>query len=68
MTIAIAISVPDGIALAADTQTTWNQTITKAKQKNLVIGRRSRVELCRTPYLRNPASATGMVGVELMAA
>ena len=43
MTIAIAISVPDGIALAADTQTTWNQTITKAKQKNLVIGRRSRV-------------------------
>jgi len=34
MTIAIAISVPDGIALAADTQTTWNKTITKAKQKD----------------------------------
>ena len=33
MTIAIAIAVPDGIALAADTQTTWNQTILKAKQK-----------------------------------
>ena len=33
MTIAIAIAVPDGIALAADTQTTWNRTILKAKQK-----------------------------------
>jgi len=33
MTIAIAIAVPDGIALAADTQTTWQQTITKAKEK-----------------------------------
>lgn len=33
MTIAIAIAVPDGIALAADTQTTWNQTITRAKKK-----------------------------------
>ncbi len=33
MSICIAISVPDGIALAADSQTTWNQTITKAKQK-----------------------------------
>ena len=34
MTIAIAIGVPDGIALAADTQTTWTQSITKAKQKD----------------------------------
>jgi hypothetical protein len=33
MTIAIAIAVPDGIALAADTQTTWYQTINKAKDK-----------------------------------
>ena len=33
MTIAIAIAVPDGIALAADTQTTWTRTILKAKQK-----------------------------------
>lgn len=33
MSIAIAIAVPDGIALAADTQTTWNRTITAAKQK-----------------------------------
>lgn len=33
MTIAIAIAVPDGIALASDTQTTWNKTILKAKQK-----------------------------------
>jgi len=33
MTIAIAIAVPDGVALAADTQTTWTQTILKAKQK-----------------------------------
>lgn len=33
MTIAIGIAVPDGIALAADTQTTWHQTITKAKDK-----------------------------------
>ncbi len=28
----------------------------------------TRVELYRTPYLRNPTSATGLVGVELMAA
>lgn len=34
MTIAIAIGVPDGIALSADTQTTWNKTITTAKQKD----------------------------------
>ncbi len=33
MTVAIAIAVPDGIALAADTQTTWHDTITKAKEK-----------------------------------
>jgi len=33
MTIAIGIAVPDGIALAADTQTSWHQTITKAKDK-----------------------------------
>ena len=30
--------------------------------------RRGRVELGRTPYLRNPGSATGLVGVELLAA
>jgi hypothetical protein len=34
MTIGIAVAVPDGIALAADTQTTWHQTITTAKEKN----------------------------------
>jgi len=34
MSIGIAIAVPDGIALAADTQTTWNQTILKAKEKS----------------------------------
>lgn len=33
MTIAIAVAVPDGIALAADTQTTWSQVITKAVDK-----------------------------------
>ncbi len=33
MSIGIAIAVPDGIALAADTQTTWNQTVAKAKEK-----------------------------------
>jgi len=33
MTIAIAIAVPDGIALAADTQTTWQKIITKVKEK-----------------------------------
>jgi hypothetical protein len=32
-TIALALAVPDGIAFAADTQTTWNQTITSAKEK-----------------------------------
>jgi len=32
MSICIAIAVPDGIALAADSQTTWKQTITKAQQ------------------------------------
>jgi len=34
VSIGIAIAVPDGIALAADTQTTWQQTITKAKEKS----------------------------------
>jgi len=33
MSIGIAIAVPDGIAIAADTQTTWNKIITKAKEK-----------------------------------
>jgi hypothetical protein len=33
MTIAIAVAVPDGIALAADTQTTWTRTITHAVEK-----------------------------------
>jgi hypothetical protein len=33
MSICIAIAVPDGIALAADSQTTWNQTITTAKER-----------------------------------
>jgi hypothetical protein len=33
MTIAVAVAVPDGIALAADTQTTWQRTITNAKDK-----------------------------------
>ncbi|HAK00309.1 MAG TPA: hypothetical protein DCM62_09805 [Bacteroidales bacterium] len=32
MSICIAIAVPDGIALAADSQTTWNQTIKQAQQ------------------------------------
>jgi len=32
MSICISIAVPDGIALAADSQTTWNQTITQAAQ------------------------------------
>ncbi len=32
MSICIAIAVPDGIALAADSQTTWNQTITQVKE------------------------------------
>ena len=33
MSIGIAIAVPDGIALAADTQTTWIRSIEKAKDK-----------------------------------
>lgn len=33
MTIAVALAVPDGIALAADTQTTWQNTVTRAKEK-----------------------------------
>src|SRR6266542_883406 len=33
MTIALALAVPDGIALAADTQTTWNKTISKVREK-----------------------------------
>lgn len=32
MSICIAIAVPDGIALAADSQTTWNQTIKQVKE------------------------------------
>ena len=34
MTICIAMVVPDGIALAADTQISWNKTITKAINKD----------------------------------
>lgn len=34
MSICIALSVPDGIALASDTQTTWQNTILKVKDKN----------------------------------
>ena len=34
MSVGIAIAVPDGIAMAADTQTTWNQVVTKAKEKS----------------------------------
>jgi len=33
MTIGIAVIAPDGIALAADTQTTWFRTVDKAKEK-----------------------------------
>ena len=33
MSIGIAIAVPDGIALAADTQTTWSKTLFKVKVK-----------------------------------
>ena len=33
MSIGIAIAVPDGIALAADSQTTWNQAINRVKEK-----------------------------------
>lgn len=32
MSICIAIAVPDGIALAADSQTTWTHSITQAKE------------------------------------
>jgi hypothetical protein len=34
MSICIAIAVPDGIALAADSQTTWNETIITVKEKD----------------------------------
>ena len=33
MTIAVALAVPDGIAIAADTQTTWNQSIYRVREK-----------------------------------
>jgi hypothetical protein len=33
MTIALALAVPDGIAMAADTQTTWNQSIVRVREK-----------------------------------
>ena len=33
MSICIAIAVPDGIALAADSQTTWNKTLRQATQR-----------------------------------
>jgi len=33
MSICVALAVPDGIVLAADTQTTWSQWILKAKDK-----------------------------------
>jgi hypothetical protein len=35
MTIGIALAVPDGIALAADTQTLWNKEIAKVKAKGI---------------------------------
>ncbi len=35
MTIGIAIAVPDGIALAADTQTFWSKEITKVKVRGI---------------------------------
>ncbi|MBL7766573.1 MAG: hypothetical protein JNJ58_10790 [Chitinophagaceae bacterium] len=34
MSICIAIAVPDGIAIAADSQTTWNKSITQVLQKD----------------------------------
>jgi hypothetical protein len=34
MSIAIAIAVPDGIALAADSQTTWSRTVDRVKEKD----------------------------------
>mgnify|MGYP000150218281 CR=1 FL=1 len=34
MSIGIALAVPDGIALAADSQTTWTRTIVRAKDKD----------------------------------
>jgi hypothetical protein len=42
VTIALALAVPDGIALAADTQTTWNQSILKVREKG--TGREVEVE------------------------
>ena len=33
MSICVSVAVPDGIALAADSQTTWSRTITQAKAK-----------------------------------
>jgi hypothetical protein len=33
VTIALALAVPDGIALAADTQTTWSQSVSKVREK-----------------------------------
>jgi len=33
MSICIAIAVPDGIALSADSQTTWSKTITRVREK-----------------------------------
>lgn len=34
MSICVALAVPDGIALAADSQTTWHQTITEVETKD----------------------------------
>lgn len=34
MSICIAIAVPDGIALAADSQITWNQVVTTVREKD----------------------------------
>jgi hypothetical protein len=46
VTIGLALAVPDGIALAADTQTTWSQTVSKAREKG--TGREVELE---TPFL-----------------
>ena len=54
MSICITIAVPDGIALAADSQTTWNQTINSVKEKG--TGKTVRLE---TP-IQQPVSWSKM--------
>ncbi|MFP5385130.1 MAG: hypothetical protein ACLGHN_03575 [Bacteriovoracia bacterium] len=59
MTIGVVVSVPDGIALSADTQTSWTTTITKAEIKDpLNAAKTIQVDLAK-PILQQSGWSSG---------